>query len=169
VQRVIDVEPAMSAGEETNQGFYEDHEKIVKGAIKQAVQPLEHAADVGLADAEPASCPGPGGSLASCHHGSRSSCDERTARTEPMRSADPEFRTTVTVGELTVTGALPGTPRPPGWAQLPLASVGIGGDVQHLSCDEALELVDALLLVVLRIDGVAEKRNSPRANRARED
>jgi len=33
------------------------------------------------------------------------------------------------------------------------------GDVRRLSCGEALELVDALLLVVTRMDAVVEERH----------
>jgi hypothetical protein len=74
-----------------------------------------------------------------------------------------EFRTTVAVGELTVTGVLPGT------ARQPVGSIAIGGDVHRLSCDQALELVDALLLVVLRMDDVAEERYSATARATRDD
>jgi hypothetical protein len=68
------------------------------------------------------------------------------------RAIHPDFRTVVTVCHLTVTGVLAGTARPP------MDSIAISGDVQRLSCDEALELVDALLLVVTRMDVVAEER-----------
>lgn len=73
---------------------------------------------------------------------------------EAPRSVQREFRTVVAVAELTVTGMLPAAARP----QVE-GSVAISGDVQRLSCDEALELVDALLLVVTRIDAVAEERH----------
>jgi hypothetical protein len=84
--------------------------------------------------------------------------------------AQPAFRTTVSIGELTVTGVLPCRSQLPDTAQMPVGSIAIGGDVRHLSCDHALELVDALLLVVLRMDGVAEEHDSARtsANRNRE-
>jgi hypothetical protein len=75
-----------------------------------------------------------------------------------MRFAHAEFRSRVTVGELTVTGVLPAVPRLRDPARLPEGSIAIAGDVQRLSCDDALELVDALLLVVLRMDEVAEER-----------
>lgn len=80
--------------------------------------------------------------------------DERTV-TETIER--PEFRTTVASGEVTVTGVLPAVPRPD-TARTPAAWIAIAGDVQHLSCDDALELVDALLLVVMRMDGVADGR-----------
>jgi hypothetical protein len=88
-----------------------------------------------------------------------------------MRVSHPEFRATVTVGELTVTGVLPGTSRQTDAVQLPEGSIAIAGDVQHLSCDDALQLVDALMLVVLRLDGATEERHSATtpANCARED
>ena len=66
----------------------------------------------------------------------------------------PEFRTEVTVAGVTVTGVLPATARPPG------GSIAISGDVHQLSCDHALELVDALLLVVTRMDTIVEERYS---------
>lgn len=68
-----------------------------------------------------------------------------------MDSVPPAFRTVVTVCGLRVTGVLAGM----AWS--PVDSIAISGDVQRLSCDEALELVDALLLVVTRIDVVAEE------------
>jgi hypothetical protein len=73
---------------------------------------------------------------------------------EVRSSIHPVFRTEVAVCDLTVTGVLPGTVRPQG------GTIAIGGDVRRLSCDEALELVDALLLVVTRMDVVAEERHS---------
>jgi hypothetical protein len=170
VQPVVDVEPAMSGGEDERQGFYANHDTIVEGTIEQTTGPPEHAADAALTGAEPAPCPGAGGSLASRRHGSRT-CAGAAGRAEQMRSMHPEFRTTVTAGELTVTGLLPGTPRLPDPAQLPEGSIAIDGTVQRLTCDDALELVDALLLVVLRIDGAAEERHGTTgsANRDRED
>jgi hypothetical protein len=51
-----------------------------------------------------------------------------------------------------MTGVLPVT------ASRPTGSVAATGDVQRLSCDQALELVDALLLVVTRMDAMAEER-----------
>lgn len=67
------------------------------------------------------------------------------------RSVHPEYRTEVAAGVLTVTGVLPFT------APQPTGSVAVTGDVHRLSCDQALELVDALLLVVSRMDAVAEE------------
>jgi hypothetical protein len=64
----------------------------------------------------------------------------------------PAFRTEVAVRQLTVTGVLPSTVPPQGGV------IAIGGDVHRLSCDQALELIDALLLVVTRMDVVAEER-----------
>lgn len=64
----------------------------------------------------------------------------------------PEFRTQVVVGQAMVTGVLPGA----AWVE---GSLAISGDVRRLSCSEALELVDALLLVVTRMDVVAEERH----------
>jgi hypothetical protein len=72
---------------------------------------------------------------------------EETVRKDPSH---PEFRTQVVVGQMTVTGVLAGA--------CTEGSVAISGDVRRLSCDEALELVDALLLVVTRMDDVAEER-----------
>jgi hypothetical protein len=104
-------------------------------------------------------------------HGGPSSHPGKAASTEPMRVSHPEFRATVTVGELTVTGVLPGTSRQTHAAELPEGSIAIAGDVQHLSCDDALQLVDALMLVVLRLDGATEERHSATtpANCDRED
>jgi hypothetical protein len=64
----------------------------------------------------------------------------------------PPFRTVVTVCGLTVTGVLPGAPR------MPAGSIAISGNVRRLSCDDALELADALLLVVMRMDVVVDER-----------
>jgi hypothetical protein len=70
-----------------------------------------------------------------------------------MQSTHPEFQTVIVIPGLTVTGVLPGTTRPVG-------SIAITGDVHRLSCDQALELVDALLLAVMRMDVAAEHRYS---------
>jgi hypothetical protein len=78
-----------------------------------------------------------------------------------VRSVHPEFRTEVAVGEVTVSGLLSGT--------TPVGSIAVSGDVHRLSCDEALELVDALLLVVTRMDLVAEERDHAAPNPDRED
>jgi hypothetical protein len=85
---------------------------------------------------------------------SRSSMWSRAGRAEPL------FRTEVAVCHLTVTGVL--TVRPP------VDSIAIGGDMQRLSCDEALELVDALLLVVTRMDVVVEERYGATTDEARD-
>ena len=69
-----------------------------------------------------------------------------------VRCMHAEFRTEVAVGEVTVTGVLPSTEWPL------VGTVAVGGNVDRLSCDQALELADALLLVVARIDEFAERR-----------
>jgi hypothetical protein len=79
----------------------------------------------------------------------------RRSRAGVARRIEPVFRTEVSVCELTVTGVLAGIAGPP------LDSIAVGGNVQGLSCDEALELVDALLLVVTRMDEFVEGRYSP--------
>lgn len=89
-----------------------------------------------------------------CEHPEELVKDAVEPAAETPRSGRPEFRTVVAVAELTVTGVLPAAARP----QVE-SSVAISGDVQRLSCDEALELVDALLLVVIRIDAIAEERH----------
>jgi hypothetical protein len=71
-----------------------------------------------------------------------------------VRCMHAEFRTDVPVGEVTVTGVLPSTEWPP------VGSIAVGGDVDRLSCDQALELADALLLVVARLDEIAEQRGT---------
>ena len=74
---------------------------------------------------------------------------EETVRTD---APHPAFRTQVVVGQVMVTGVLPGAAPTEGL-------VAISGDVRRLSCGEALELVDALLLVVTRMDAVVEERH----------
>jgi hypothetical protein len=54
-----------------------------------------------------------------------------------------------------VTGVLSGM----AWS--PMDSITITGQVRRLSCDQALELVDALLLVVTRVDEFVEERYRP--------
>jgi hypothetical protein len=66
-------------------------------------------------------------------------------------ASHPEFRTQVVVGQVMVTGVLAGASTE--------GAVAISGDVRRLSCGEALELVDALLLVVTRMDDVVEERD----------
>jgi len=76
---------------------------------------------------------------------------ENHEETVRKHAPQPEFRTQVVVGQVMVTGVLPG-------AACTEGSLAISGDVRRLSCGEALELVDALLLVVTRMDVVAEER-----------
>ena len=148
----------MTAGEHEGHGFHQTHQKVVEGAIEQTAAPPDHASDAPLAGAEPASYSGPDLRLVG-RHPSRSSCDRRAERVGLMRLAHARFETTVTIGELTVAGVLPGASWLLDPAQSPVGSIAIDGDVQDLSCDDALELVDALLLVVLRMDRVAEGRH----------
>jgi hypothetical protein len=137
---LTDVQPAMSAGEQKVNGFHETHEETVNnGAIERAGEPVEDTAHTPLADGEPVSRLGP----ADC-----------APSIPTVRVAHPQFRTQVAVGEVMVTGVLPCT------ARAHAGSIAIGGDVRFLSCDEALELVDALLLVVARMDVAVEERCS---------
>ena len=71
---------------------------------------------------------------------------------------DTAFRTNASVCGLMVTGVLAGMAWPP------VESIAVNGNVQRLSCDEALELADALLLVVIRMDGFVKDRYSPIPN-----
>jgi hypothetical protein len=81
--------------------------------------------------------------------------DARARRRRGARArVEPLFRTEVAVCDVTVTGVLAGT------ARLPVDTIAISGDVRQLSRDEALELVDALLLVVTRLDDFVEERDS---------
>jgi hypothetical protein len=177
----------MSVGEEKSNGFPESPKEIVKDANEQAAEPQEHAADVLPAGVKSAPRPGPrpklrdlppppGRARAGKAHdgelgdlikrpgstpkrpasgsGYQSSCTGVQERAEPGPSMHPEFRTEVAVAGVTVTGVLPATARPP------VGSIAISGDVHRLSCDHALELVDALLLVVTRMDLVLEARHS---------
>jgi len=149
----------MSTGDENSLRLYDNDEDPVGDAIGPSAESRERAADAPPAGATPASHPGAVRSLASRRRGGRA---EAAGSGEPLRTMHPEFRTTVPVGELTVTGVLP---RP---ARLPVGAIAICGDVQRLTCDQALELADALLLVVLRMDSAAEERYGT-ANRDRED
>ncbi len=128
--------PAMRAAENVN-GFHEDHEEIANDdAIECAGESREHGACISPVHSE------------SFQPGGHANC---APATPTGRAGHPQFRTEVPVGELTVTGVLPCT------ARALAGSIAIGGDVRFLSCDEALELVDALLLVVARMDVVVEQ------------
>jgi hypothetical protein len=177
----------MSVGEEKSNGLHESHKAIVKDAIEQAAEPQEHAADVLPAGVESAPCHGPGLELrelpppSGCARaaeaqggelgdlinlrgstpkrpasgsGCQSSCAGVQGRAQPVPSMHAEFRTEVAVAGVTVTGVLPAT------ARAPVGAIAISGDVRRLSCDHALELVDALLLVVTRMDLTLEERYS---------
>jgi hypothetical protein len=177
----------MSVGGQNSNGFPESRKEIVKDAVDQAAEPQEHAAAPLPAGVESAPRHGPRPKLrelppsagcaraAEAHDGelgdliklrgstperpeSGSGCQSRCTgvrgRAEPVPSMHPEFRTEVAVAGVTVTGVLPATARPP------MGSIAITGDVHRLSCDHALELVDALLLVVTRMDIILEERYS---------
>jgi len=181
----------MSAGEEKGNGFRESREEIVKDTIERAAAPQEHPADVppaasalaprleprleareppthrGCARAAEAhgGDPATRSSFAGLklkrsaeRNGARSSRSGAAGGTEPVPSMHPAFRTEVAIAGVTVRGVLPGT------ARLPVGSIAVSGDVHRLSCDQALELVDALLLVVTRLDVVAEERYSVTTN-----
>lgn len=70
----------------------------------------------------------------------------------PGVTCHPDFHTVAVVAGVTVTGMLPGT------AWRPKGVIEISGDVHRLCCDHALDLADALLLVVCRMDVVYEER-----------
>jgi hypothetical protein len=177
----------MSVDEQNSNGFHERPNKIVKDAIEQAAEPQQHATDVLPADVKfvprhgprqkPRELPPSAGCArtAEAHDrelgdliklpgstpnrpaggsGYQSSRTRVAGRAESVPSRHPEFRTEVTVAGMTVTGVLSATARPPA------GSIEINGDVHRLSCDHALELVDALLLVVTRMDLVLEERYS---------
>lgn len=69
-----------------------------------------------------------------------------------MEYVHPEFRTSVEVGELTVTGVLPGT------AWRPAGGIAISGPVGVLRPGRARELADALCVVAGRMDAAADER-----------
>jgi hypothetical protein len=56
VPPLIDVEPAMSSGDEKGNGFHEHHGEIVKDAIAESAAPQEHATDLQPAGVEPTPC-----------------------------------------------------------------------------------------------------------------
>ncbi len=74
------------------------------------------------------------------------------------RETSAWFRTVLPLRGLTVTAAL-ADPLSPG-------SIAITGDVRKLDCDQALQLSDALLLAVMRMD-VAEAGGQPRGREPR--
>jgi hypothetical protein len=131
---LIDVEPAMSAGDDKGNRF------------------RAHGAKPGVKDGV---APTPRGTYAAATpQRARRARARRRSRAGVAGRMEPAFRTEVSVCELTVTGVLAGMAGPL------VDSIAISGKVQRLSCDEALELVDALLLVVTRIDEFVEKRHS---------
>ena len=177
----------MSVGEEKSNGFHESRKEIVKDTTEQTAEPQEHAAELLPAGVEfvprseprlklrelppSAGCaraaearggelgdliklPGSTSNRPAGGSGYQSSCTGVAGRAESVPSLQPEFRTEVAVAGVTVTGVLPATARPP------VGSIAISGDVHRLSCDHALELVDALLLVVTRMDTILEERYS---------
>jgi hypothetical protein len=179
----------MSAGDQMGDAFHAHHphhDEIVEDALAQAAEPQEHADDVPPDGAGPLPRPRLVRSFSNRRHPkgvprllkraadnlpSRSSRHATTphrpadadgrrtspagGKVEPVRSSmDPVFRTEVAVCDLTVTGVLRST------APLQEGVIAVGGDVHRLSCDQALELVDALLLVVTRMDVVVEERHS---------
>jgi hypothetical protein len=62
------------------------------------------------------------------------------------------FRTAVEVGELVVSGWLPGM------AWRPVGSIAIRGDVSFLALARARELAGALQLVAAQMDAAADER-----------
>lgn len=145
----------MSNGDHMGNASHAHHDEIVEDAIAQAPEPHEHENDVPPAEPEP----GPRLRLV------RSIANRRDPKGAPRlrkRAEKDVFRTEVAVCDLTVTGVLPRMVRPQGGV------IAIGGDVDRLSCDQALELVDALLLVVTRMDVVAEERHRAITDAARD-
>jgi hypothetical protein len=124
----------MSAGDDKGNGFRKHGAKLVKDGVAPAAR-VSHPAS---GRKRPA--------------GARR---RRRSRAKVGGRLDPAFRTEVSVCQLTVTGLLAGIAWPPvDW-------IAISGNVQRLSCEAALELVDALLLVVMRMDEFVEERSSP--------
>jgi len=145
----------MSNGDHMGNASHAHHDEIVEDAIAQAAEPDEHENNVPPAEPEPVPRLRLVRSLANRR-------GPKGAPTLPKRAKNDVFRTEVAVCELTVTGVLPRTVRPLGGV------IAIGGDVDRLSCDQALELVDALLLVVTRMDVVAEERHRATTDAARD-
>ena len=148
----------MSPVKDERRGFHASHEKLNQGTIGRIAEPLEQARAATLAGEARDWLFGPALRLVSRRHGSRGLGAGTAEKVEPMRPALPEYRTTVAIGRLTVTGVLPGPSRLRDVARPREPWIAIGGYVHHMTCDRALELADALLLVVLRMDGVAEER-----------
>jgi hypothetical protein len=154
----------MSVGQEKSNGFHESAEE----AIKQAAELQEHAADVQPADVEFVPRSGPCPKLrelppsAGCARAAEAHGGELGDLIKLRGSMHSEFRTEVAVAGVTVSGVLPATARPT------VGSIAISGDVYRLSCDLALELVDALLLVVTRMDIILEERYSATATATRD-
>jgi hypothetical protein len=128
------MEPAMSAGDDKGNRFREHRAKLVRDGVAPAAQ-SNSAASTPQRDTRARGRRRPGAGVAG--------------------RIEPAFRTDVSVCELTVTGELAGMAGPP------VDSIAINGNVQRLSCDQALELVDALLLVVTRMDEFVDARHRP--------
>jgi hypothetical protein len=131
---LIDVEPAMSAGDDKGNRFRAHRAKLVKDGVAPAA---------------------PGTPAAATRKRGTRARGRRRSRAGVAGRIEPAFRTEVSICELTVTGVLAGMAGPP------VDSIAVNGNVQRLSCDEALELVDALLLVVTRMDEFVEERYRP--------
>jgi hypothetical protein len=141
--RIPDVESAMSARDERDDGIRENPEEPARHR-RPTLSLVNHSRSGAVRRllARTAEHPATG-----------SSC----AAPEPARSVHPEFRTQVAVSGAMVTGVLSGTAGPAPDA------IAVSGDVQRLSCEQALELADALMLIVLRIDAVTQARESASA------
>jgi hypothetical protein len=135
----------MSAGDQMGHAYEHHHDEIVEDAIADAAEPQEHEYEVPPAGAEAVPRLRLVRGFASRRH------PKGKVKPAPA-SMHAVFRTEVAVCGLAVKGVLPSPVPAQGGA------IAIGGNVQRLSCDQALELVDALLLVVTRMDVVAEER-----------
>jgi hypothetical protein len=124
----------MSAGDDKGNRFRKHRAKLVKDGVALTAR---------------------GNSTASTPQRDTRARGRRRPRAGVAGWVKPVFRTDVSVRQLTVTGVLAGVAGPP------VDSIAISGNVQRLSCDEALELVDALLLVVTRMDEFVEERYRP--------